>query len=124
MSNTKPLGMIFANSKLPSNVLACVLFAIGLGLLAPTPSHEQTAAAPKIENKIENKIDKATRPEVRPEGAIQSKTTPAKSPAAKRQRLRDCSVRWQDEKKAKGLTGRAAYLKFLSACLKEPMPAR
>jgi hypothetical protein len=42
----------------------------------------------------------------------------AKPPTAKRQKLRDCSAKWQDEKKAKGLTGKAAYLKFLSACVK------
>ena len=58
------------------------------------------------------KSEKMARPD-----ASMEKAGGAKSLAAKRQKLRDCGAKWQDEKKAKGLTGKAAYLKFLSACI-------
>jgi hypothetical protein len=58
------------------------------------------------------KSEKMAKPD-----AATEKAGGAKSLAAKRQKLRDCGAKWQDEKKAKGLTGKAAYLKFLSACI-------
>jgi len=35
------------------------------------------------------------------------------------QKMKDCGAKWQEEKKAKGVKGRAAYRKFLSTCLKK-----
>ena len=58
------------------------------------------------------------KPDVRINPATEKTGGGARPLAAKRLKLRDCSAKWQGEKKAKGLTGKAAYLKFLSACLK------
>jgi hypothetical protein len=83
-----------------------VMLALPVGLQA-----QSTAAAPA------QKTEKAARPDVRIDPATE-KAGGTRSIAVKRQRLRDCGAKWQDEKKAKGLTGKAAYLKFLSACLR------
>lgn len=60
------------------------------------------------------KSEKMAKPDSRTDAASEK----TKSVAAKRQKLRECGIKWQEEKKAKGLTGKAAYLKFLSACMK------
>jgi hypothetical protein len=43
---------------------------------------------------------------------------PAKKLTAQQQKMKDCGAKWQEEKKAKGVKGKAAYQKFLSTCLK------
>ena len=104
--------MTSATSNLHCRFLVCSALAISLALTAPVSLRAQSAAqqpAPKTE--------KAAKPEVRIDPAAEKAGSP-RSTAAKRQRLRDCSTKWQDEKKAKGLTGKTAYLKFLTACLK------
>ena len=74
--------------------------------------HAQSAAPPPAQMSA-----KLAKPDTRTESASE-KTGGAKSVAVKRQKLHDCGIKWQEEKKAKGLTGKAAYLKFLSACMK------
>ena len=34
------------------------------------------------------------------------------------QKMKDCSAKWGDEKKAKKVSGKAAHNKFMSTCLK------
>ena len=34
------------------------------------------------------------------------------------QKMKDCAAKWQDEKKAKNVSGRKAYNEFMSKCLK------
>ena len=104
--------MTAATSKIHGRLPVCAALAISLALAAPVALHAQsTAAAPA------QKSEKTTRPDARIDPAAE-KAGSAKSIAAKRQKLRDCSAKWQDEKKAKGLTGKAAYLKFVAGCLK------
>lgn len=94
------------------STFVCAAFVICLAAALPAALRAQsTPPAPT------QKSEKMTRPDVRTDTSA-DKSTAAKSIAAKRQKLKDCGAKWQDEKKAKGLTGKAAYLKFLSACLK------
>ena len=104
--------MTSATPKLHNCALACVVFAISLALALPGMLRAQSTVPASVQ-----KSDKMAKPETRTDSSPE-KTGGAKSVAAKRQKLRDCGIKWQDEKKAKGLTGKAAYLKFLSACLK------
>ena len=46
----------------------------------------------------------------------ESKTTKKLTP--QQQKMKDCAAKWGDEKKAKKVSGRAAYNKFMSGCLK------
>jgi len=101
--------MTSATSKLPPSSLACAVFAVSLAFATPIALRAQSAAPAATAQKSE----KIVKPD-----ASTEKAGGAKSLAAKRQKLRDCSAKWQAEKKAKGLTGKAAYLKFLSACMK------
>ena len=82
--------------------------AISLTLVVPVALQAQSSAQQPTQRSEKT---------VRVDPAVE-RISGAKSPAAKRQRLRDCGAKWQDEKKAKGLTGKTAYLKFLTACLK------
>lgn len=43
---------------------------------------------------------------------------PAKKLTPQQQKMKDCSVKWNDEKKAKKVSGKAAHNKFMSECLK------
>jgi len=92
--------------------LICTAFATSLAFASPVVLQAQSTA-----QQPPQKSEKTVRPETRVDPAAE-RTGSAKSPATKRQRLRDCGAKWQEEKKAKGLTGKTAYLKFLTACLK------
>ena len=101
--------MTSATSKLPASSLAFTVFAVSLACATPIALRAQsTAPAATLQ-----KPEKMMKPDTSTE-----KAGGAKSLAVKRQKLRDCGAKWQDEKKAKGLTGKAAYMKFLSACMK------
>jgi hypothetical protein len=104
--------MTSASLKLHHRARTCAALAVALVLAAPAELRAQSTppAAPQ-------KSEKSAKPEVRTD-APADKAGGAKSVAAKRQKLHDCGAKWQDEKKTKGLTGKAAYLKFLAACLK------
>jgi hypothetical protein len=104
--------MTSATSHLPGRFLVRTAFAMSLALAVPVALQAQSAAQQPTQ-----KSEKAVRSEARVDLTAE-RTGGAKSLAAKRGRLRDCSAKWQDEKKAKGLTGKTAYLKFLTACLK------
>ncbi|HVY58233.1 MAG TPA: PsiF family protein [Xanthobacteraceae bacterium] len=43
---------------------------------------------------------------------------PEKKVTAQQQKMKDCAVKWKDEKAKTGVKGREAYRKFLSTCLK------
>ncbi len=105
--------MTSATPKRRSCARACAALAISLAVAASAALHAQSPAAPAPPQKSE----KMARPETRTESANE-KPPGAKSVAAKRQKLHECGIKWHEEKKAKGLTGKAAYLKFLSACMK------
>jgi hypothetical protein len=83
---------------------ACV-FAFALLALALTasPAKSQTGAAAP--------------------GASQTPAAPAAAPKAltpQRQRMKDCGVKWKEEKANAGAKGRVAYNKFMRGCLKKP----
>jgi len=100
--------MTSASSNLHGRLLVCIAFAVSLTIVVTAALHAQSTA---------QKSEKTVRPEARVDTTAEG-AGGANSPAAKRQKLRDCGAKWQDEKKAKGLTGKTAYLKFLTACLK------
>lgn len=100
--------MTSATLKLPPSSLACAIFAVSLAFATPIALRAQSTPPATTAQKSE----KIAKPD-----AATEKAGGAKSLAAKRQKLRDCGAKWQVEKKAKGLTGKAAYLKFLSGCI-------
>jgi len=105
-------SMTCATPKLRCGPVRRVTMAVLLVVATSAVLHAQSPAPPPAQ-----KSEKLAKTDARTESASE-KTGGAKSVAAKRQKLRDCGIKWQEEKKAKGLTGKAAYLKFLSACMK------
>jgi hypothetical protein len=104
--------MTSVSSNLLGRFFSCAAFAILLALAAPGSPRAQSATPAPAQ-----KVEKTPRPDVRLDPTAE-KSGSAKSVTAKRQKLRDCGAKWRDENKAEGLTGRTAYLKFLSNCLK------
>lgn len=50
--------------------------------------------------------------------AKESDATEKKKLTPQQQKMKDCGAKWQAEKKAKNVSGKEAYQKFLSKCLK------
>ncbi len=48
----------------------------------------------------------------------QEKAQAAKKVTPQQQKMKDCAVKWKEEKAAKHVSGRAEYKKFMSGCLK------
>ena len=48
----------------------------------------------------------------------QAQDTGAKTMTPQRQKMKDCAVKWKDEKAQKHVSGRAAYRAFMKECLK------
>ena len=69
-----------------------------IGTVASTPTH----AAKKKEAATEE----AAKPEKK------------RAPTAQQQKMKDCAVKWGEEKKAKNVKGRKAHNAFMSTCLK------
>jgi flagellar motility protein MotE (MotC chaperone) len=105
--------MTSVTSNLLGRFLVRTAFAFSLAFAAPVALRAQPAAQQPAQ-----KSEKMARPDARIDSAAEKAGSAKALTTAKRQKLRDCSAKWQDEKKAKGLTGKAAYLKFLSACVK------
>jgi len=59
-------------------------------------------------------------PDVKMAQAAAPKAAAPKQITPQQQKMKDCGAKWQDEKTKTGAKGRAAYRKFLSACLKAP----
>jgi hypothetical protein len=82
---------------------------VSAALVGSTPlinvAHAQKAAQ---DAKSDTK-SKAKKPEAK---------TEAKKLTPQQQKMKDCAAKWQDEKKAKKVSGRDAYRKFMSGCLK------
>lgn len=104
--------MTSATSQLRHCCLVGAALAIALAFATPAALRAQSTAPAAAQ-----KSEKMARPDTRIDTSAE-KAAGAKSLAVKRQKLRDCGTKWQEEKKAKGLTGKAAYLKFLSTCMK------
>ena len=86
---------------------AIVTCAFDFGLLAmalpASPAKSQTGAAAPA--------------------ASQTPAAPTAAPKAltpQRQKMKDCAVKWKEEKASTGARGRAAYNKFMRGCLKKP----
>ena len=96
-------------------LLLSAILSAALAASTVAPTFAQTTAPAKSE-----KSAKATKSETKSDDA-KSDTKAAKEPkklTAQQQKMKDCGAKWQDEKKAKNVSGRAAYQKFLSTCLK------
>ena len=52
------------------------------------------------------------------ESAKSKKESAKKELTPQQQKMKDCAVKWKDEKKAKNVSGRKAYNEFMSKCLK------
>jgi hypothetical protein len=53
-----------------------------------------------------------------PVQAQQSEIKMDRKSTGQREKLKDCAVKWKDEKATTNAKGRAAYNKFISGCLK------
>lgn len=81
--------------------------AMAIALIAgPVPQAFAQAPAPA---KTDTKTDKTKK---EPAKAAEKKLTP------QQQKMKDCAAKWKDEKATKKVSGRAAYNKFMSGCLK------
>jgi psiF repeat len=49
---------------------------------------------------------------------VQAQDTGAKKMTPQRQKMKDCAVKWKEEKAQKHVSGRAAYRGFMKECLK------
>jgi hypothetical protein len=49
---------------------------------------------------------------------VQAQDTGTKTLTPQRQKMKDCAVKWKDEKAQKHVSGRAAYRAFMKECLK------
>jgi hypothetical protein len=49
---------------------------------------------------------------------VQAQDTGAKKMTPQRQKMKDCAVKWKEEKAQKHVSGRAAYRDFMKGCLK------
>ncbi len=83
--------------------LTAVLLAIALAVgTAAVPTATYAEAAKKKEETKKEETKKETKKELTPQ----------------QQKMKDCAVKWGDEKKAKKVSGRKAYNEFMSGCLK------
>ena len=48
---------------------------------------------------------------------VQAQDTGAKTMTPQRQKMKDCNVKWKDEKAQKHVSGKAAYRGFMKGCL-------
>jgi hypothetical protein len=92
--------------------LLAVLAAGAIALSSPAWAQSAQPA------KSEKSEKKAAKSEAKSEAKSDDKGKGTKQLSAQQQKMKDCGAKWQDEKKAKGVSGKAAYQKFLSGCLK------
>src|SRR5262249_21400544 len=76
----------------PASTFICAAVVVGLAAAMPAALHAQSTPPPPVQ-----KSEKMARPEATSGGAM-DKTSAAKLRAAKQQKLKDCSAKWQDEK--------------------------
>ena len=84
------------------SVLAAVV-AAGLATAVPLASAQAQSTQSQSTSKSKSTSEKKT---------TEKKLTP------QQQKMKDCSAKWQDEKKAKKVSGKTAHNKFMSGCLK------
>ena len=48
---------------------------------------------------------------------LQAQDTGKKAMTPQRQKMKDCNVKWKDEKAQKHVSGKAAYKEFMKGCL-------
>jgi hypothetical protein len=78
---------------------------------------QATAPAKTDTTKTETAKTKKTKAKKEP-AATEAKTEKKLTP--QQQKMKDCAVKWKEEKATKKVSGRAAYNKFMSGCLKNP----
>jgi hypothetical protein len=91
-------------------LLAAVLTgALSMPLMLPPAAQAQATDTAKSDKKSTAKS-----------GDTKAKTTDSdtKKLTPQQQKMKDCGAKWQAEKKAKNVSGKEAYQKFLSKCLK------
>jgi len=100
---------LIANAFLSAALAAGLTFAAPAALLAQSTAPAKTEKSDKKMSKSDAKSDSA---------AADDKSKTAKPLTAQQQKMKDCGAKWQEEKKSKGVSGKAAYQKFLGTCLK------
>jgi hypothetical protein len=94
---------------------ACVLLASAFAVAVPAASFAQTAQPTNAEKKAA-KSEGST--ETKANDKTDDKAKAPKKLTPQQQKMKTCGAKWQEEKKAKGVSGKAAYQTFLKGCLK------
>jgi len=98
--------------KLLTNAFLCVALSTALTLSTPVALLAQsTTPAPAKTDTMKSDAKSGM-------AAPADKMKTAKPLTAQQQKMKDCGGKWQDEKKTKGVSGKAAYKTFMSTCLK------
>ena len=101
-----------------SRSLLAMAIAAALGIAAPVSAFAQAPATEKTD-KSEKKAPKTDKKsDAKSESKTDDKAKEKKPLTPQQQKMKECGAKWQDEKKAKGVSGKAAYQTFLKGCLK------
>jgi hypothetical protein len=88
-------------------MLKSVLAALAVAALVTAMPLAAQAQSTQSQSTSKSTSDKKTTAKT-----TEKKLTP------QQQKMKDCSAKWQDEKKAKKVSGKTAHNKFMSTCLK------
>jgi hypothetical protein len=123
MDETAAVGLFFVGHRVarssafnpPKEIVMikhALAIAISAVLMLAAPVAIAQTAAPAA------KTDAKAKTDTNMKSAAPAEAKPEKKLTAQQQKMKDCGAKWQDEKKAKNVSGKAAYQKFLSTCLK------
>ena len=99
-------------------LLLCTAVATAFAFATPACVLAQSTSSDKAEKSEKSAGKSAAKSESKSEAKSDDKAKEKKPLTAQQQKMKDCGAKWQDEKKAKGVSGKTAYQKFLSTCLK------
>jgi Ni/Co efflux regulator RcnB len=74
------------------------------------------AAAPTLTSAATAKKEEAKKEETKKQETKKQETKKELTP--QQQKMKDCGVKWGEEKKAKNVSGKKAHNEFMSTCLK------
>jgi hypothetical protein len=112
-------AMEYKMLRLNFNALLSAALAAALTIATPAALFAQSTAPAKSEKSAKKMSKSDAKSDAKSDGAAaDDKSKAAKPLTAQQQKMKDCGAKWQEEKKTKGVSGKAAYQKFLGTCLK------
>ncbi|MGE0565755.1 MAG: PsiF family protein [Pseudolabrys sp.] len=88
------------------------------GVMAALISATLFAAVPLSSATAQSAKQEETAKPAAKKKSSKKKATAEKKVTPQQQKMKDCAAKWGEEKKAKSVSGRTAYRKFMSGCLK------